>query len=539
MNYDSNIAVKKFIKNSKLPHSNVEVIKKFINFKTGICYLQIRFWHSPSMSTLRVLPRSDIYKNSNTLIDLGADVGDMKLLLKSISQQESQLDITYTHTDIGWCDLEQQKIFQASSSYPIESEYSGNIDISPKGSYEGWIRAVKDYAMPQVALQLAVILGLSAVTVGFLKNELDGSLFVHLYGASSKGKTTFAMLAVSTAGNPNPTDKNTLMSDWSDTANYRISMLANNNGFPVVFDELSKCNQRDISDFCYNVANGRDKGRLNSNAERKDVPTWSTTVISTGENSLLSQCNNNGGLLVRVLELSIDTITNSANNAEQLKHGIINNYGFANTKFAKCLLKNESIVKRKFSKWRSKIETDIPVKSNLISRLSKRLAVIMLTAEVAKKFFKLDFDISEIEKIIIDSVIKQNELHPFDMGENLIQFLLQDLVANAKYYKKSSQFDFQEEEYGNLTAVIKRTTQKQLSESEHSNFEIIYIPLKFEKLLNNGGFTDINLCLAELKKRNYLVTEKNHNKVKRTIDGKQIRAYVVRLPTSLFNPNFE
>lgn len=532
-NYQDNI------KTSNNPHSNVEVIKKLINLKSGSCYLQIKFWHSPSMATSKVLSRSDIYKNSNILIDFGADVSDLKLLIKSISRQESQLDISYIHTDIGWCNLEQELIFQGSSSYPIESEYSGNIDIAPKGSYLGWVKTVKKYAMPQVALQLAVILGLSAVTVGFLKNELDGSLFVHLYGASSKGKTTFAMLAVSTAGNPNPTEKNTLMCDWSDTANYRISMLANNNGFPVVFDELSKCNQKDISDFCYNVANGRNKGRLSSNAERKEVPTWSTTVISTGENSLLAQCNNNGGLLVRVLELSIDTITDSANSAEKLKQGIINNYGFANTKFAKCLLKNETVIKTKFSKWRNKIQNDIPIKSSLTSRLSKRLAVIMLTAEIAKKIFKLDFDIPKIEEIIIDSVVKQNELHPFDMGENLIQYLLQDLVSNSKYYKKSSEFVFRDEEHGNLTAVIKRINQKQLNENEFSCFEIIYVPLKFEKLLSNGGFTDINLCLFELKKRNYLVTEKNHNKVKRSIDGKQIRAYVVRLPLTLFNPNFE
>ena len=114
-------------------HQNlyVEVLKKLINSKTGICYLLIRFWHSPSMSTLRVLPRSDIYNNSNILIDLGADVSDLKLLVKRISQQESQLDISYTHTDIGWSYLEERKVFQGSTSYPIESEYSGEIDITP------------------------------------------------------------------------------------------------------------------------------------------------------------------------------------------------------------------------------------------------------------------------------------------------------------------------------------------------------------------------------------------------------------------------
>ena len=163
----------------------------------------------------------------------------------------------------------------------------------------------------------------------------------------------------------------------------------------------------------------------------------------------------------------------------------------------------------------------------------------MLTAEIAKKIFKLDFDIPKIENIIIDSVIKQNERHPFDIGESLIQYLLQDMVSHSERYKKCLQFGFQDEQYRNLTAVIKQTNSKRLNENEVSNFEIIYIPLKFEELLNKGGFTDTNLCLSELKKRNFLVTEKSHNKVKRTIDGKQIRAYAIRLPTTLFNPDFE
>lgn len=112
-------------------HQNlyVEVLKKLINSKTGICYLLIRFWHSPSMSTLRVLPRSDIYNNSNILIDLGADVSDLKSLVKRISQQESQLDISYISAG---ATLKKEKFFKAALPTPLSLHIRERLILPPK-----------------------------------------------------------------------------------------------------------------------------------------------------------------------------------------------------------------------------------------------------------------------------------------------------------------------------------------------------------------------------------------------------------------------
>lgn len=519
-------------------NGEVNLLKKCVDIDTGICSLLLQIWLSSEKHTEKLLMRSDVYKATDLLYNCGAVIGDTKIFTAYISNAEKQLDISYTHNGIGWSEYEGNRLFKYSNAFPLNSEYVGTLDIKQEGSFEGWKDTVEKYAMSQTALQLGIVLGLSAVTTGFLKDELDGTLLVHLYGASSKGKTTFAMLAVSTAGNPSQNSKNTLMCDWSDTPNYKISVLANNNGFPIVFDELSKTNQKNLSDFCYNVANGRDKGRLNSNAERKDVFTWSTTVISTGESSILAQCNNNSGLLVRVLEIALDSITESAHTAEKLKSGIIKNYGFANVMVAQYLFQNETLIKDKFFEWRKKIERDIEIKSSLVKRLSKKLAVIMLTAEISRTVLGLDFDIEGIEKIIIDSVNKQNERNPFDMGENLIQFLLEDIVIHPENYQEYSLDDYTKSYAHNITAVIKAIHKKRIGETNVAQTEVIYIPRKFEELLLKGGFTDINLCLNELKKRNYLVTDKDHNKIKRTIEGKKIRTYCVRFPTSLITPTF-
>ena len=85
-------------------------------------------------------------------------------------------------------------------------------------------------------------------------------------------------------------------------------MLAENHGIPVVSDELSKAPSKSLTEFVYNVTNSKSKGRLDSQSQRKDVSTSATIVLSTGEESLLSRCNKNQGLLVRVLEISPDCL---------------------------------------------------------------------------------------------------------------------------------------------------------------------------------------------------------------------------------------
>ncbi len=86
-------------------------------------------------------------------------------------------------------------------------------------------------------------------------------------------------------GNPNEPP---LFNEWNSTTNAIYAALSNNQGITVGFDEAS-CSALDYSTLIYNLSHGRDKARCNKDSSLRESKTWSTTIISTAEESLLTK----------------------------------------------------------------------------------------------------------------------------------------------------------------------------------------------------------------------------------------------------------
>lgn len=516
---------------------NTYITKKFVNIEdsTQKIELKIKFGETNNIVTVT---RSELYSVSEKLYNYGADIPSLKDFKLLMQIQEMNAKIEYIHNNLGWDEYKGNRIFKAHSAVGWKSSYNGKLDIKPVGSFEKWKNTIIEYALPQKYLQLITILGLSSVTMGFLQNEMDGSLFVHIFGPSSKGKTTGAMVALSTAGNPNIMAKNTLFADYGDTANFLISMLAGNHGFPIVYDELSKAQTKNLSEFVYNVTNGKDRGRLKSNSEQRDVATWCTTVLSTGESSLLSRCNNNAGLLVRVLEICPDEITATAEQAEALKDGIIHNYGWANTILAKYYLENTKYVMSTFNKYREILKNDISISNELVNRLIKKLAAIMTTAYFAKQALDIDFNIEAIKNLLIKAIINQNKEHPFEQSKLLIDCLLSDLTTNpSRYFELNPRKPFGDLFGQNIRGFLREIKPIAIND-ELCSVELIYPTSNFEYLLKKFGFTNKLKELKSLDEKGFIKKEGSHYSIRRKIAGRKIPVYVLTLPESLLSENF-
>lgn len=516
---------------------NVDIIKRQVNLEDNVQSLELKISNNGTTNIV-TMKRSEVFNTSDKLLDYGAEIVSPKDFKNIMYLRESTAPVRYIHSGLGWDEYKNNRIFKAHSAVGWKSAYKGKFDIKPAGSFEEWKNTIVEYVLPQVALQLTTILGLSAVTMGFLQDEMDGSLFCHIAGASSKGKTTGGMAAISTAGNPNIVAKNTLFADYGDTSNYLISMLAGNHGFPIVFDELSKAQTKNLSEFIYNICNGKDKGRLKSNSEQRDTKTWCTTVLSTGESSLLARCNNNAGLLVRVLEISPDEITASAEQAEALKNGIIHNYGFANTILAEFYLQHPKLVKKVFDKYREILQRDIPLNNELVNRLSKKLAVIMTTSYFAKTALDIEFNIKAIKKMLIESVLKQNEEHPFEQSKLLVDCLLSDLITNPSKYFELKQREPLNDLFGQRIRGFIREIKPFSVGDEQCSVELIYPTANFEKLLKQFGFTNKLKELQSLDEKGFIKKEGKHYSIRRKIAGKKIPVYVLTLPESLLSAKF-
>ncbi len=516
---------------------NVDIIKRQVNLEDNVQSLELKISNNGTTNIV-TMKRSEVFNTSDKLLDYGAEIISPKDFKNIMYLRESDAPVCYIHSGLGWDKYKDNHIFKAHSAVGWDSTYKGKFDIKPAGSFEGWKDTIEKYVLPQPALSLITILGMSSVTMGFFQNEMDGSLFCHIAGTSSKGKTTSVLSAISTAGNPNLTAKNSLFADFGDTSNYLVSMLAGNHGFPVVFDELSKSQTKNLTDFVYNVCNGKEKGRLKSNSEQRETKTWCTTVLSTGESSLLARCNNNAGLLVRVLEFCPDEITASAEQAETLKDGIIHNYGWANTILAQYYLDNEEIVKDKFIEYRELLKREIPINNELVNRLSKKLAVIMTTAYFAKTALDIEFDTKAIKKMLIEAVLKQNEEHPFEQSKLLVDCLLSDLATNPSKYFELKQREPLNDLFGqNIRGFVREISPIAVGD-EQCSVELIYPTASFEYLLRQFGFANKLKELKSLDEKGFLKKEGKHYSVRRKIAGRRIPIYVLTLPESLLSAKF-
>ena len=174
-----------------------------------------------------------------------------------------------------------------------------------KGDKEQWINLTSVLEKAGLKSHMFTLgVGFSAPLYNF--TGLKG-LTVSLYGPTGGGKTLAQYWAQSIYGNP---DKLHFAAKY--TQNSLFSRLGTYANLPLTIDEVTMMNDKEVGDFCYWVSQGRDKARLNRNAEERDAKTWSTPVIVSTNKSLQSKLIASGldtdAQMARLLELTVPSV---------------------------------------------------------------------------------------------------------------------------------------------------------------------------------------------------------------------------------------
>jgi uncharacterized protein (DUF927 family) len=169
-----------------------------------------------------------------------------------------------------------------------DTPYIGKYDLNKKGTFSAWKTMVQQHVLGQIALEVAVLIGLSPV----ISCEWGArNLVYHFMGDSTTGKTTSAILAVSVAGCPNPMETRkglgadgkqlrSLMSSWKGTSNALIGKLDGLDGTLMVFDELSKVENTEVlTSTLYTISDGAGKDRMMSPTEMQSTNVIRTNVL--------------------------------------------------------------------------------------------------------------------------------------------------------------------------------------------------------------------------------------------------------------------
>jgi hypothetical protein len=421
-----------------------------------------------------------------------------------------------------------------SSQTNEQAEYVGQYDLNPKGTFDAWKTMVEEWVLGNVALEIGILIGLSPI----ISCEWGSrNLIFHLMGDSGTGKTSTAILGLSTVGCPNQAETakylgadgkpmRSLMSSWKGTSNALLGKLEGLDGTLMVFDELSKVETTDIlTSTIYTLSDGADKDRMLSPIEMQSTNVIRTNILSVGEESLLEKANNkNSGLNVRVCEISTD-FTSSPEQAEAIVACCYENYGHAAPMFAQYIVENltyadvAEIRQENLTRYSDALVA-AGCQSKTIRRLAEFGAILLTVAEIAEEALDIKFSQTDIIDFLVDQQISTDA--NTDIGIRAHNALRGFVNSNIGSFITNSS------EMWTKSGIC-------LGKIEHPNggpMEVSIVASEFPKIMSQLGFNNPNLVLQRLKANGYLEHEvgKNYRKRKLTKAGGIVRVNVVIFP---------
>lgn len=279
--------------------------------------------------------------------------GYFQLMLRSyMDELRQKRSMTNLYTTMGWKENFSQFVIgntilrrnvdgtvsEESTTLAQTTNRLGNELWDTSGDLASWVAFTKLLDKADLrAHKFALAVGLSGPLYAF--TGLKG-LTVSLYGPTGGGKSLAQMWIQSIYGDPEK-----LHFAAKFTQNTLFGRMGLYSHMPMTIDEVTMMDDREVGDFAYWVSQGRDKARLNRNAEERDAKTWAMPVIVSTNKSMNSKLVASGldtdAQIARILEVSVPAsklFTRDSTAGRKVYEFVTSNYGLVGREFVKRLL---------------------------------------------------------------------------------------------------------------------------------------------------------------------------------------------------------
>ncbi len=359
--------------------------------------------------------------------------------------------------------------------------------VSKAGEWKAWkAMLIKLQQFPIVVF--AMMCGLVPMLLESL--GLKGFTLSLAY-TSSSGKTSTLRFVASLFGSSQTFDDGLIL-DFNATSNAIQRFLVVNRSLPTFVDDtthwIDKLNE--LQQLVYEVEGGKGKSRATLTGAETSPAFW-TVLFVTGETPLLELCTQQGAI-GRVIEFRESPFGEESKPMAKQLHELLTvasaNYGWVGRKFAQYLLnhpKFASTLHQRLAELQAEERDLLPVTSGVAMRISRILAVIRLTCEVARRALKLPVDFID-PVVMLRSKIYEGVTTPdkFDKAlENVSSYVQENEV---RFKSKSGGSDGYLEVRGDRTCLF------------------ILRPV-LERILNERCKLGIDAVLPVWKKRGVLI----------------------------------
>ena len=219
-----------------------------------------------------------------------------------------------------------------------------------KGTLAEWREGVATLAAGHAIPMLAISTALAGPLLHLAGLEGGG---LHLFGQSSRGKTTCLQAAASVWGRGGTPG---FVRAWRATSNGLEGAAAQSSDTVMILDELGMVDAREAAQAFYGLANGAGKQRAGRDGSPREPKSWRVLFLSSGElpvEAKLSEAPGRkarAGQLVRLLDVPADrgagfgVFDNGGPNgdaaalAKSIKLAAMSNYGTAGPAFVRKLI---------------------------------------------------------------------------------------------------------------------------------------------------------------------------------------------------------
>ncbi len=392
-------------------------------------------WIDTHTQRLRAIPTPKrwLFETGNGLIQLLVDrglhliPGSEKTLLRYLGSFHLPPEfMSIACNRVGWAnDAEGNVVFVLpkqtlkvgeTCSAPVvfqSEERSPAVEaIRTAGSLHSWRQNVAQPCMDHPLLAFGIFAGLAGPLVPLV--PLDSGGF-HIYGASSKGKTTLLQAAATVWGNgaESPVLEDGYIARWNSTANAFEATAAAYNNLLLPLDELGSCDAKNVGKVIYDLFSGRGKARLTKDSSLRAHRTWQLLALSTGEISLRDKIQEDlgrkayAGQLARLIDVRIpdegvvDALSvRPRQTVEALKRACGHHYGTAGPAFIQALLEEAApgdadgperfaALKRYVGEVLEEIDPQLALGGFLEThqqRVLRRVALVVLAGVLAARF---------------------------------------------------------------------------------------------------------------------------------------------------------
>ena len=502
--------------------SNLVAVTKVLKTeRSGEITLELTGTTSYGQETV-MFPKADLNKRDivklKKYFDLNEKYSDA--IIAYISQSAERAPHLILYESVGWFQNGEEHYFRTNKVITNNTdvvqayEYGGDLNLENKISEaeNQYLDRLNSLLATEGAM-FAVVAGLSSALVGVLRQFEDiDNILIHLYGDSSKGKSTFLKLALSCWGKPNEAP---LFSEWNSTVNAIYALLADNKGIAIGLDEASsiKC---DYSTLIYHLAHGRDKAKCNKDSSLRELHEWSTTIISTAEESLIAKTDKINGIRARCFELFGLSVTLNAEHAEEINSYIIDNYGVLGEKLIWYIENGRGeYLLTDYKRCLKLVRGMINNNHQLKDRVSKTYAVLLQTAFYARRI-GVAINIRSILNVINTrdlSLVEETK-----SADSLYNAIGAYVISNKNKFPDTTYSSLKD--LGSVEGYIR------------NNVLVIIAPV-FEKIARENRFSDTRMACKWLCQAGYLEKRYEDRYASQiTIDKVQTKVYELNINDS-------